>query len=313
MSWPVIIKQIVGKRWIWITLTVIALIALVAGLAAAVWWPSNARPTGSTPETGTTSSTTTTTTDTTTESTTDTTTESTTTTTESTTTTAPAFVPPAPDTSGVLKYAALTFDDGPGPYTETLLNILAENNVKATFFIVGNRAGAYSAVIQRMAAEGHEVAGHSYSHARLPSLSEASIAAEINDTVSVLSSITGQPITVFRAPYGAVDDRVKRQAAAANLRLIHWSVDTLDWEVKKEDIYYARYRILNQIFNGYYSISDGGIVLMHDIHENSVGSVQMVIQHLREQGYELVTVSELLNMRAAGGVPGEVYREIPPQ
>ena len=203
---------------------------------------------------------------------------------------------------------ALTFDDGPGKYTDRLLDILKEDDVKATFFVLGRNVSSYESVIKRMAAEGHDIGGHSFTHPYLPSLSDKTLKVEMKDTAKAVSAITGKPMTLFRAPYGAINDKVKATAKKLDMRLIGWSVDTRDWEYKQEDVYYARSMILFNTFTGWGNIEEGGIILMHDIHENSVESVHLLVSYLRENGYDFVTVSELLKMHADGGKAGKVYK-----
>lgn len=219
---------------------------------------------------------------------------------------------PKTDPNATKKLVALTFDDGPGDYTEELLDVLAENEVKATFFVVGSRAEKNKSVLKRMVAEGHEIGGHSYSHPKLTTISKSKIAKEIADCKKAIKAAAGVEIELMRAPYGAVDKTVKSCAKAANLKLINWSVDTNDWRYAKEDRYLAQSQILRYIFKGKYKVTDGGIVLMHDVHEHSVEAVPAVIYYLKQNGYEFVTVSELLDLRLNGGEAGELYRQADP-
>ena len=226
--------------------------------------------------------------------------------------TATTWYVPKIDPNPSKKLVALTFDDGPGDYTEELLDILAENEVKATFFVVGNRINKEPDALKRMVADGHEIGGHSYSHPKLTTISKSKIAKEMADCKKAIKKATGVDIKLFRAPYGAVDKTVKACAKDAGLKLVNWSVDTNDWRYSKEDRYLAQSQILRYIFKGKYKVTDGGIVLMHDVHENSVDAVPAVIHYLKQNGYEFVTVSELLDLRADGGKAGELYRQVDP-
>ncbi len=196
---------------------------------------------------------------------------------------------------------ALTFDDGPGPYTARLLDILKEQKVKATFFVLGSRAKSYPALIKRIDAEGHAIGNHSYDHSKnLSRLSAAAVTADIQKSNSTVHNILGHAPTMLRTPGGAINQTVKNCAAAANMAVINWSVDTLDW----------KYRNVNSILNiafGGNGIRDGSIVLVHDIHSTTVDAVPEMIKRLKAKNYQFVTVPELLTMRKNGMVPGTLY------
>lgn len=231
--------------------------------------------------------------------------------TKPTTTTTTLYTPPI-NPGAEKKLVALTFDDGPGKYTNELLDILQKEQVPATFFLLGNRVSGNETIIKRMVKDGHEVGGHSYSHPKLTTLSKSKITKEMTNCKKAIEKVTGVEMALFRAPYGAVNNTVKSCAKAADLKLINWSVDTYDWKVSKENQSYAQSEILKKIFSGKYKVTDGGIVLMHDVHENSVDSVAAVIYYLKQNGYEFVTVSELLDLREDGGEAGVLYRKAEP-
>lgn len=184
------------------------------------------------------------------------------------------------------KLIALTFDDGPGQYTNTLLDALAQRNARATFFMVGGNAAQYSAVVARAYNEGHEIANHTYSHPQLTSLSSASVSGQITRTNDVLDLACGSGTRhLVRPPYGDVNASVLRAIGAPS---ILWSVDTMDW--KDRDANIVKNRILN-------NASDGAIILLHDIHKTTVDGAIAALDDLIAQGYELVTVSELYRRR----------------
>ena len=311
------------KRWM-LSLPLAALaVALVVG---AIWlWPSDAQPVEDATVSTLTTTTTTESSTTTTTTTTATSATSTTSTTASTTvemdasptndavssssSTTTTTIPTTTTTTGPPKLIALTFDDGPGEYTERLLDILKQDRVPATFFVLGRCAVSRPETVLRMVKERHEVGGHSYTHTYLPGLSDAKLDFEMGDTAKAVEEITGKPMTLFRAPYGALSDKVKAKAKELDMRLIGWSVDTRDWEYKNVDVSYARAQILFNTFTGWGKIEESGIILMHDIHENSVESVHLLVDYLRQNGYEFVTVSELLALYADGGEAGSVYQE----
>lgn len=197
------------------------------------------------------------------------------------------------------KQIALTFDDGPGKFTEKLLDALKKMDVKATFFVLGSNVPYYPKALQRMEKEGHEIGSHAYSHKQLTNLSTASIESEINKTKEAVQKACGVYPTLFRPPYGSYNDTV---LAKAGVPVIFWSVDTLDW--KHRDNNYVKKTILQ-------TAKDGAIVLLHDIHETTVDGAIKAIRELKKQGYEFLTVTQLLTR---DGVPlnkGQRYSSAP--
>jgi peptidoglycan/xylan/chitin deacetylase (PgdA/CDA1 family) len=218
---------------------------------------------------------------------------------------APATRPPSPtpppprkiDCDRV-KCVALTFDDGPGPYTARLLDTLKKHGARATFFMLGENVGAHRDIVRRMALEGQEVANHSWSHPNLTTLSSAEVRSEIQRTQKAVKDASGVAPTLVRPPYGSTNKRVEH---AIGMPLVLWSVDTLDW----------RYRdAARDTRVGVKEPKTGGIVLFHDIHKPSVDSIPKVVDGLRERGFTFVTVSELFTGRRL--VPGASYSERTP-
>ena len=183
------------------------------------------------------------------------------------------------------KVVALTFDDGPSKYTKKILDILKEEEACATFFIVGNKALFYKEELQRMLKEGSEIGNHSYSHKWLNRLSENEFKEEINKTQKVIEDITGFTPKIFRPTYGGYSNKLKTYT---DLNFILWNVDSEDWKVKNTN------KILNNIFK---SVKDESIILMHDNHEYSVKALKEIIDNLKNDGYQFVTVSELLEIQ----------------
>ncbi len=206
------------------------------------------------------------------------------------------------------KFVALTFDDGPGKLTTPrLLEILKEKNVKATFFMLGEKAEMYPAVVKKVAEDGHAIGTHSYSHKRLTNLTPQEIAEDMNKSVRVLSDILGVAPALMRPPGGNYNDNVISYAKNSYQRIIMWSVDTRDWESRDKN------KILEETFKeGRYGVKDGAIILMHDIYTETVDTVGDMIDRLIEEGYTLVTVPELLQIRAMGGEGGGVYHSLKP-
>lgn len=207
--------------------------------------------------------------------------------------------PAQPDPNGPM--IALTFDDGPGIYTDRILHILTQNNAKATFFMVGNRVANYKEVVERVAAQGSEIAAHTWSHPDLTGLSRDGIASELSKSVRVLTAVTGKPVTLMRPPYGSINDTVRAVCKEQGLSLIRWSVDTEDWRTRDADATY------NEIME---EARDGSIILCHDIHEATADAMERVIPELIRRGYQLVTVTELFERNEKQMNPGSVYYKV---
>lgn len=213
--------------------------------------------------------------------------------------------PAKPPVSSTEKMVALTFDDGPGPYTDRLLDELKKRNVKATFFVLGNSVTQYPDALKRMAQEGHEIGNHSNSHKNLLRLNAAQVHAELNPCADKVEKIIGRRPTLIRCPYGNSNAHVKAYAKKENVPLIYWSVDTRDWEYKNKPDPVSL--IMKEAFDGKYPIQNSSIVLMHDIHSTSVDAAVKMMDRLIQEGYKLVTVSELLHARIGEVEAGETY------
>jgi len=193
---------------------------------------------------------------------------------------------------------ALTFDDGPSRYTDDVLDLLEQHGGRATFMVLGNLIDARRDTVVRAVELGNEVIGHSWDHRDLTKLSEQEVISEIYDTSALIASVTGVSQSMFRPPYGAYNDKVKRIAAELGYSIIYWSVDTLDWRHRDPDWVY------NAIMN---DVMDGSVILLHDIHGTTAEAMISVIPRLIEEGFQLVTISELLHHRYGDLEPGRVY------
>ncbi|MBE6807391.1 MAG: hypothetical protein E7527_05220 [Ruminococcaceae bacterium] len=198
------------------------------------------------------------------------------------------------------KLVALTFDDGPGPYTERLLDAMKKRGVKATFFVLGQRVDKYGDLIKRMEKEGHVVGSHSYDHPNLTKLSYAKVRDNMEKTAKKIEKLIGHKPEIMRCPGGSCNDTVKKYAKEAGIPIAFWGVDTRDWESRNVK------KILSVSF-GKDGIKDGSIVLMHDIYETTVDASIQMMDRLLKEGYVFVTMPELLMARYGKITPGKVY------
>ncbi|MGX9706571.1 Peptidoglycan/xylan/chitin deacetylase, PgdA/CDA1 family [Laceyella tengchongensis] len=192
-----------------------------------------------------------------------------------------------------LKWVALTFDDGPNDrYTKQILDILKQNGIRATFFVLGQQAKAHPNMLKRIYDEGHVIGSHTWRHPYLPSLSDQQLVQEMNRTNATVKQIIGKDLRLMRPPYGAVKGKIKR-LEQMGYEMIQWDVDTLDWKKGRtaEDI-------VQMVKN---HALPGSIILQHDAggpRDATVASLPRIIKHLRQQGYEFVTIDQLLQVPA---------------
>ncbi len=198
---------------------------------------------------------------------------------------------------------AITFDDGPyDKTTPTMLDALEENYAKATFFVLGQNAEYYPDVVKREYDLGMEVGTHTYQHLQLTTLDEDALESEITKAIEANKAATGVEPTLMRPPYGSADDTVLAAVKKHNLTCINWSLDTEDWVTKNADATYEQVM----------TCTDGDIVLLHDIHDYNVNAVKNFVPDLIEQGFQLVTVSELYEARGEKLEPGTLHYRTDP-
>lgn len=222
------------------------------------------------------------------------TTKSTTTTTTTTTTTATTAKKRKID--GNDKLIALTFDDGPySPVTNRILDTLEKNDAVATFFVVGNRVDDYKSSVKRAADMGCEIGSHTFSHKNLNKLTADGMNSEISKSIEKIKSVTGKDVEIVRPPEGAANQSVRN---AVKYPLIMWNVDSLDW--KNRDATKDYDSVMS-------SVSDGCIILMHDLYPATADAVAKFVPELAAKGYKFVTVSEMLEARGVDMQSGTKY------
>lgn len=181
------------------------------------------------------------------------------------------------------KKIALTFDDGPHPYyTEQLLDGLKERGVKATFFVLGKHAEQYPELVERMSDEGHLVGNHTYSHMQLNQRNSEAFKEELIKTSRLIEELTGQEVQYVRPPYGTWNKKFEEEL---NMFPVLWTIDPLDWSSSNVA------GIVNKVTN---KAKDNSIILMHDEYKTTVTAALQIIDKLKEEGYEFVTVEEIL-------------------
>ena len=192
---------------------------------------------------------------------------------------------------------AITFDDGPGKYTDELLTLFAENDARASFFVLGSNVVKYPEVIKRMEDMEFEIGNHTYHHVKLTQYPPEVVSQQIEGTNAELINILGHGASLVRPPYGAVNETVRASLAYP---FAFWSVDTLDWQ-SKDPVAIADY-ILN-------TAQDGDVVLLHDIYGFTLEAMRIVVPELKARGYQLVTFSEMMAVHGVTMENGQKYFE----
>lgn len=181
------------------------------------------------------------------------------------------------------KKIALTFDDGPHPYyTEQLLKGLKERDVKVTFFITGKSAEAYPEIVREIYEDGHLIGNHTYNHTQLSSRNREKFKEEIIKTNEVIKEITGEDTIYIRPPYGSWNKEFEKEL---NMFPVLWTIDPLDWCSSNVSC------IVNTVCS---KAEENAIILMHDQYKTTVTAALEIVDQLQKEGYEFVTVDELL-------------------
>lgn len=210
-----------------------------------------------------------------------------------------------------VKCVALTFDDGPGPYTDRLLQILKDNDAKATFFLIGNKVAANPAGAKRIADAGMEIGSHTWEHPNMTTIPREDIAGQFSRANDAITAATGRTPTLYRPAGGLSNDAVRQTAANFGQAEILWDVIPFDW-ANDSNTAATRYMLMTHV-------KPGSVVLFHDTYSSTVDLVYQFIPVLKANGYRLVTVSELLGPRKPGssygsrenGPPVNELHEIP--
>lgn len=185
---------------------------------------------------------------------------------------------------------AISFDDGPHPMTEKVLDLLQKYNAKGTFFCIGTQIEKYPEIFRRMLKEGHVIGNHSYSHSNTFGVfSTQKVTEEILQTNQIIQSISGKSALFFRPPFGVTNPRISRAVAKTKHYVIGWNIRSLDTVIESED------QILERVKN---KVVPGGIILLHDTSLKTVNVLEQLLLFLQSENYDCVTIDKLLKIPA---------------
>ncbi len=184
---------------------------------------------------------------------------------------------------GEKKKIALTFDDGPHPvYTEEMLELLDKYEVPATFFLLGTQVEQYGDVVKEIADDRHLIGNHTYHHVQITTLPKEKAYEEIQKTSELIEELTGNGTEYVRPPFGSWNEGLEEEL---NLIPVMWTIDTLDWTTANVE------EIVNRVVK---SAKENDIILMHDSYESTVQATERIIKLLEADGFEFVTVDEVI-------------------
>jgi len=186
---------------------------------------------------------------------------------------------------------AITFDDGPSPdTTPRILDILKENEVRAAFFCIGEKAVEHPDIMKRIADEGHVIGNHSYSHSKFfDFLSHDNMVREIRNTNKAIEKITRKRVHLFRPPFGVTTPVLAKAVKKAKMTSVGWSLRSLDTTINDPN------KLISKIDK---KLKPGDVILLHDTMEVTVNSLQTIINNIDDRGYAILPVDELLDIHA---------------
>jgi peptidoglycan/xylan/chitin deacetylase (PgdA/CDA1 family) len=195
------------------------------------------------------------------------------------------------------KCIALTFDDGPSPYTDRLLQILKDNDAKATFFEIGNKVAANPDGAKRVVEAGMELGNHTWEHPNMTAIPPQDIPAQLSKASDAIEKATGQRPKLFRTAGGLINDAVLAEAKKQGLADINWDVIPFDW-YNDSNTAATRYMLMSQI-------KPNSVVLFHDAYSSTVDLIYQFLPVLRANGYHMVTVTQMIGPREPGSTYGK--------
>ena len=207
-----------------------------------------------------------------------------------------SIVKPTPAPKVRSKAVALTFDDGPSTVnTPKILATLKKYNAHATFFVVGTRLSASADILKQEIAQGCEIANHTWDHADLSKLTMKKVNKKCDQVAKAVKKLTGADVELVRPPYGAISTAMRKKLKHP---MIYWSIDTLDWKTMNAK---KTFKAVKK------EVSDGDIILMHDIHAPTAEAVEKIVPWLIKNDYDILTVSELMERKGIKLKDGKVY------
>jgi peptidoglycan/xylan/chitin deacetylase (PgdA/CDA1 family) len=191
------------------------------------------------------------------------------------------------------KVVYLTFDDGPGPSTSQVLDILKQNHIHATFFVIGPHAEQYKKLVQREIQEENYVGMHSMTHDYKKLYVQGNFVPEMKEVQQIIKRITGIEPHLIRPPYGSkpgLNQNLRDQVVDAHFKIWDWTIDSLDWKYDNVPVSNSVPAIVNNVLS--HATRDCEVILMHDIHPQSVQALPSIIQKLKEKGYDFDVYTE---------------------
>ena len=184
------------------------------------------------------------------------------------------------------KKVAITFDAAWGSdKTSKIVEICKENGIEATFFLVGFWVEANADKVKEIDAAGFDIGTHSNTHPKMSTLSANAVMQELSTSVELISNITGKQVKFFRPPFGDYNNQLLEIASSMNLMTIQWDTDTLDWKGLSAEQILTRVKA---------SVTNGSIILCHNNSDHILEALPLVINYLKEQGYQMVKLSDLV-------------------
>lgn len=201
---------------------------------------------------------------------------------------APAPAPAAGEETPVVKpRVALTFDDGPTPFTLQMIDILKARKVRASFFMVGNNIKRHPEIAKAVVEGGFEIGNHTMRHFLPSRLTDTALRDDVEGTSALIAALTGKPPVLFRSPYGSRSKRFFAEAARGNMDVVFWNVDPHDWKHSSPESMAAEIAA---------ALKPGAVILLHDGGGNRTRTVQalpLVLDEIERRGYEIALVSEI--------------------
>lgn len=186
---------------------------------------------------------------------------------------------------------AITFDDGPHPkFTPKVLELLKKHNAKATFFLIGKNAKQYPEIVKKIIEDGHTIGNHTFNHStNFGFLNTKQVIDELNQTDTIIASITNKKLHLFRPPFGVTNPSIAKAVKRTEHQVIGWNNRSLDTKLKQES------KIFNRITR---KLQKGDIILLHDTTQRTINVLEQLLQFTEKQNYTSVTVDRLLNLKA---------------